>query len=89
MKAFVHYKGELYAGLNSTYFEFDLDDMFDGIFEDDPDLREEVRDRIKALAELGNGVPDYVSFNDECDWCHSLTKDDVCSNNKCISHHEE
>lgn len=89
MKAFVHYKGELYAGIRSTYFEFDLDDMFDGLFDDDPELREIVRDQIKDLAALGHDVPDRVTFSDECEWCHSLVKDEVCSNNKCTSHLEE
>jgi len=65
MKAYIHYNEDCSAGFLSHYFTVDLDDMFEGLFEDEPETREQVRNLLTQLAVIAENVPDSVVFEDE------------------------
>lgn len=67
MKAIISYHGEPNAGIPSRYYELDLGDMFDSVMEDEPETREDLRNKLKELAIMADDVPDRIQFDDECE----------------------
>lgn len=83
MIAFIHFPGDLLAGLISHTFEVDLGDMCDQALEDDKEFgNTENRDFIRQkLTELVEGVQDSgygITFSDECE-CGGV----IDENHKC------
>lgn len=65
--ALIYFPGDPSVGIFSYSYKMELGQHLPDMFRDEPELRDEFREKIKTLyAEMdGESVPGYVTFSDE------------------------